>query len=115
MTTSLTNYLIICSLVEEVHYERKVVSRVPLATTFFNPELMYTPGALDKFLVGLATQPGQKFDNIVTDQVGETLNNLAWLRANTTKKCNRYNKIVNELTKVSGGIITRGSTTYIGK
>ena len=36
---------------------------------YFNPELMYVPGELDKFLVGLATQPRQMFDNIFTDQV----------------------------------------------
>jgi peroxidase len=59
----------IFDLVEEVHYDRKVAMRVPLSNTFFNPELIYKPGALDKFLVGLATQPRQKFDNIFTDQV----------------------------------------------
>ena len=36
------------SLVEEVHYERKVALRIPLSETFFNPELIYKPGALDK-------------------------------------------------------------------
>ena len=30
---------------------------------------MYIPGELDKFLVGLATQPSQKYDNIITDEV----------------------------------------------
>jgi len=59
----------ILDLVEEVHYERKVAMRIPLSDTFFNPELIYKPGALDKFLVGLASQPRQKFDNIFTDQV----------------------------------------------
>ena len=42
---------------------------IPLSETFFNPELVYVPGGLDKFLVGLATQPRQKFDNIFTEQV----------------------------------------------
>jgi peroxidase len=56
-------------LVEEVHYERKTTRMIPLSETFFNPELMYVPGGLDKFLVGLATQPRQKFDNIFTEQV----------------------------------------------
>lgn len=42
---------------------------VPLSDTFFNPGLIYTPGQLDKFLVGLATQPRQKFDNIFSEEV----------------------------------------------
>ena len=64
------NYnLIHFSLVEEVHYERKATKMIPLSETFFNPELVYVPGGLDKFLVGLATQPRQKFDNIFTEQV----------------------------------------------
>jgi len=45
------------------------VISVPLFNYFFNPEIVYIPGELDKFLVGLATQPRQKYDNIVTDQV----------------------------------------------
>ena len=49
--------------------ERKTVSTIPLSSTFFNPELMYVPGELDKFLVGLATQPRQKFDNIFSEEV----------------------------------------------
>ena len=57
------------SLVTEVQFERKKSSTIPLSDTFFNPELMYVPGELDKFLVGLATQPSQKFDNIFTEQV----------------------------------------------
>ena len=54
---------------EEVHYERKKTGMVPLSDTFFNPGLIYTPGELDKFLVGLATQPRQKYDNIITEEV----------------------------------------------
>ena len=57
------------SFIEEVHYERKKTGMIPLSDTFFNPELIYTPGELDKFLVGLATQPRQKFDNIFSEQV----------------------------------------------
>ena len=59
----------IFSIVEEVHYERKTTGMVPLSDTFFNPGLIYTPGQLDKFLVGLATQPRQKFDNIFSEEV----------------------------------------------
>ena len=42
---------------------------VPLRDGFFNPELIYTPGHLDRFLVGLATQPRQRFDNIFTEEI----------------------------------------------
>lgn len=42
---------------------------LPLSDQFLNPGRLYVPGGLDKFLVGLATQPIQKFDNIVTDEV----------------------------------------------
>merc|ERR1712117_144206 len=56
-------------IVEEVHYERKKTGMIPLSDTFFNPGLICTPGELDKFLVGLATQPRQKFDNIFSEEV----------------------------------------------
>ena len=42
---------------------------IPLSDLFFNPELLYTPGNLDKFLIGLAAQPRQKFDNLFTLRV----------------------------------------------
>ena len=54
---------------EDRRLERRTTASVPLSTTFFNPELMYVPGELDKFLVGLATQPRQKFDNVVSEQL----------------------------------------------
>ena len=54
---------------KEVQYERKTYTRVPLSDSFFNPELIYSPGKLDEFLVGLATQPRQKFDNVVSEQL----------------------------------------------
>ena len=57
------------SLVKEMPYDRKTVRVLPLSDQFQNPELVYSPGGLDKFLVGLATQPSQKFDNIVTEEV----------------------------------------------
>ena len=59
----------IFSLVKEMQYDRKTVRVLPLSDQFLNPELVYTPGGLDKFLVGLATQPAQKFDNIITEEV----------------------------------------------
>ena len=57
------------SLVKEVEYERHTARRVPLRDTFFDPALVYSPGKLDEFLVGLATQPRQKYDNIITEEV----------------------------------------------
>ena len=56
-------------LVKDVTFTRKTVKVLTLNKQFLNPELLYTPGNLDKFLVGLATQPSQKFDNVMTDQV----------------------------------------------
>merc|ERR1719342_30924 len=57
------------NLVKEMPYDRKTVRVLPLSQQFLNPELVYVPGGLDKFLVGLATQPRQKFDNIFTEEV----------------------------------------------
>ena len=45
------------------------MTMVPLREGFFNPELIYVPGHLDRFLVGLATQPRQRYDNIFTEEV----------------------------------------------
>jgi peroxidase len=55
--------------VKEVSYDRETVRMLPLSDQFQNPELIYQPGGLDKFLVGLATQPSQKFDNIISEEV----------------------------------------------
>ena len=54
---------------KDVTFTRKTVKVLTLNKQFLNPELLYTPGNLDKFLVGLATQPSQKFDNVLSDQV----------------------------------------------
>ena len=55
-------------LVEEVHYDRKVVDIITLSDVFFDPSLLYQPGALDKIILGLATQARQTFDNLFTEQ-----------------------------------------------
>ena len=57
------------SLVKEIQYDRKTQARIPLSDTFFDPEIVYSPGKLDQFLVGLASQPSQKYDNIITEEV----------------------------------------------
>ena len=54
---------------KDVTFTRKTVKVLTLNKQFLNPELLYTPGNLDKFLVGLATQSSQKFDNVVSDEV----------------------------------------------
>ena len=54
---------------KDVTFTRKTVKVLTLNKQFLNPELLYTPGNLDKFLVGLASQPSQKFDNVLSDQV----------------------------------------------
>ena len=54
---------------KDVTFTRKTVKVLPLNKQFLDPELLYTPGNLDKFLVGLATQPSQKFDNVLSEQV----------------------------------------------
>ena len=56
-------------MVKDVTFTRKTVKVLTLNKQFLNPELLYTPGNLDKFLVGLATQPSQKFDNVLSEQV----------------------------------------------
>ena len=54
---------------KEEAYDRTVVRVLPLSDQFQNPGIVYEPGGLDKFLVGLATQPSQQFDNIITEEV----------------------------------------------
>ena len=69
MKIQLPDILIFFSLVDEVQTERIPFLSVPLRDGFFNPELIYTPGHLDRFLVGLASQPRQRYDNIFTREV----------------------------------------------
>ena len=40
-----------------------------LSQHFFKPQELYTPGNLDKFLIGLSTQPSQKVDAYFTEEV----------------------------------------------
>lgn len=48
---------------------RKVEDNMLLRHHFFKSQILYTPGNLDKFLIGLATQPIQDFDNYVSEEV----------------------------------------------
>ena len=47
--------------------------QIPLSSTFFNPGLVYVPGQLDRFLVGLGSQPRQQADNIFSKQLTQHL------------------------------------------
>ncbi len=49
--------------------KREKTGSVQLRHHFFKTQSLYTPGNLDKFLVGLATQPDQKVDNVFTEEV----------------------------------------------
>ena len=52
-----------------VNQQRKTESTILLRQHFLRPQLLYTPGNLDKFLIGLATQPSQDFDNNFSEEV----------------------------------------------
>ena len=43
--------------------------QILLRQHFTKMQTVYTPGNLDKFLIGLATQPSQNFDNYFTEEV----------------------------------------------
>nr|XP_053631157.1 peroxidase-like [Cherax quadricarinatus] len=46
---------------------------LPLHENFNNPRQLYTPGRLDEFLRGIATQPVQMFDRFVTSELTNRL------------------------------------------
>ena len=52
-----------------MNQKRKTESTILLRQHFLRPQLLYTPGNLDKFLIGLATQPSQNFDNHFSEEV----------------------------------------------
>ncbi len=43
--------------------------QIVLRQHFSKMQTVYTPGNLEKFLIGLATQPSQNFDNYFTEEV----------------------------------------------
>ncbi|EFX82421.1 hypothetical protein DAPPUDRAFT_49291, partial [Daphnia pulex] len=61
------------SLVQGKHelfnHNRKLTDSINLRNHFFKTQMVYTPGNVDKFLIGLATQPDQSVDNIVTEEL----------------------------------------------
>ncbi|XP_046649289.1 peroxidase-like [Daphnia pulicaria] len=61
------------SLIQGQYYlydlKRKKTGSVQLLHHFFKTQSLYTPGNLDKFLIGLATQPDQKVDNVFTEEL----------------------------------------------
>lgn len=48
---------------------RKKEVQILLRQHFSKMQTVYTPGNLEKFLIGLATQPSQNFDNYFTEEV----------------------------------------------
>jgi len=60
-------------LIDEVKKERKLAAQVPLSDMFENPELIYQPETVDRFIIGLSNQPRQQFDNLVTKEVTNRL------------------------------------------
>ncbi|XP_032786422.2 peroxidase [Daphnia magna] len=52
-----------------INHRRKKEAHILLREHFFKSQVIYTPGNLDKFLIGLATQPGQDFDNYFTEEI----------------------------------------------
>ena len=52
-----------------INQQRKKELSILLRQHFLKPQLLYTPGNVDKFLIGLATQPSQSFDNNFSEDV----------------------------------------------
>ncbi|XP_046638989.1 peroxidase-like [Daphnia pulicaria] len=52
-----------------INRRRKKESHILLRQHFNKVQKVYTPGNLEKFLIGLATQPGQDFDNYFSKEV----------------------------------------------
>lgn len=61
--------LMINFFVSLINHKRKKEAHILLRHHFFKSQVLYTPGNLDKFLIGLATQPSQDFDNYFTEEV----------------------------------------------
>nr|XP_045598565.1 peroxidase-like [Procambarus clarkii] len=64
---------IVQGLVDFVNKKGETEDSEPMYETFNNPSHIYTPGKLDQFLRGLATQPMQKVDNYVTTSLTNRL------------------------------------------
>ena len=52
-----------------VNHQRVKEREILLRHHFFKPQELYTPGNLEKFLIGLSTQPSQKVDAYFTEEV----------------------------------------------
>ena len=62
-------FLILRDYFSLINHKRKKEAHILLRQHFFKSQVVYTPGNLDKFLIGLATQPMQQFDNWFTEEV----------------------------------------------
>ena len=56
-------------MISLINQKRKKESVMLLRQHFFKTQIVYTPGNLDRFLIGLASQPIQEFDNYFTEEV----------------------------------------------
>ena len=63
---SLINRFCVCSLTSKLRIKER---EILLRQHFFKTQEIYTPGNLDKFLVGLASQPSQKAEHYFTQEV----------------------------------------------
>ena len=52
-----------------INRRRNLEAQPLLRHHFFKAQTVYTPGNLDKFLIGMATQPMQKLDSRFTEEV----------------------------------------------
>ncbi|XP_057375077.2 peroxidase-like [Daphnia carinata] len=56
-----------------VNEQRSIEKDILLRHHFFKPQTLYTPGNLDKYLIGLATQPTQRVDLSFTKELTQHL------------------------------------------
>ncbi|KAK4324937.1 hypothetical protein Pmani_004472 [Petrolisthes manimaculis] len=66
-------HTLVQGMIDLVGKKGQGTDRLQLRTQFNNPRLIYTPGRLDQFLRGLATQPAQQVDNFVTSELTNRL------------------------------------------
>lgn len=52
-----------------VNENRKKESSIFLREHFIRTQVIYTPGNVDKFLIGLSTQPMQQYDSHFSEEV----------------------------------------------
>ncbi|XP_042211663.1 peroxidase-like [Homarus americanus] len=66
-------HTLVQGMLQLVGKKGKSAGTIELREQFNNPRLVYTPGKLDEFLRGLATQPVQQVDNFVSEALTNRL------------------------------------------